>query len=143
MSELDPKTIVSRLFLEGWNQKKIDELDQYISRDNVITGLLAKGPAGPDQYRGFMESWHAGFPDFKYQIEAIICEGDLVAVRTLFMGTHKGQFAFEGRVFPPTGKTLRVPEIFFFRVVNGNIVETWATWDRLSVLAQLGVAPVA
>jgi hypothetical protein len=54
MSELDPKTIISRLFLEGWNQKKIHELDQYISQDNVITGLLAKGPAGPDQYRGFM-----------------------------------------------------------------------------------------
>jgi hypothetical protein len=54
MSELDPKTIVSRLFLEGWNQKKIHELDQYISQDNVITGLLAKGPAGPDRYRGFM-----------------------------------------------------------------------------------------
>lgn len=143
MSELDPKAIVSRLFLEGWNQRKIDELDQYISKDNVITGLLAKGPAGPNQYRKFMEDWHTGFPDFRYHIEAIISEGDLVAVRTIFTGTHEGPLAFEACVFPPTGKTLKVPEIFFFRLVNGNIVETWATWDRLSVLAQLGVAPAS
>jgi len=35
---------------------------------------------------------------------------------------------------------LRAAEIFIFRIAGGKVVEFWATWDRLSVLTQLGEA---
>jgi predicted ester cyclase len=36
---------------------------------------------------------------------------------------------------------VREAEIFVFRVVDGKIVESWATWDRLSMLEQLDALP--
>jgi len=75
------------------------------------------------------------------QIEAMIAEGDLVAVRATFTGTHSGAFNFESRKLSPTGKSLRAAEMFFFRIAGGKVVESWATWDRLTVLTQLDAAP--
>src|SRR6266545_3711383 len=40
-----------------------------------------------------------------------------------------------------TGKPVCEAEIFVFRVVGGKIVESWATWDRLSMLEQLDALP--
>jgi predicted ester cyclase len=42
---------------------------------------------------------------------------------------------------PPSGKPLREAEILIFRIADGKIVESWATWDHLSLLQQLGAAP--
>ena len=120
MSRSDAKAIVRRLFDDGWNQKKTEELHEYISERNIITGLLEMGPAGPDEYRNFMKPWHIGFPEFKYHVEAIVSENDLVSVRTTFTGTHRGPFTFGPRSFPPTDKAISVPEIFFFRVADGQ-----------------------
>jgi steroid delta-isomerase-like uncharacterized protein len=141
MPESDAKAIVRRFFDEAWNQKKVAELEQYISANNVHRGLSANGPYGPDHIRQVMRNWHTAFPDFRYHIEAMIAEDDVVAVRTTFTGTHSGTFSFESRNLPPSGKSLRVAEMFFFRVADGKVIESSATWDRLSVLAQLDAAP--
>jgi len=42
---------------------------------------------------------------------------------------------------PPSHKPMRVAETVIFRIADGKIVESWATWDRLSLLQQLGAAP--
>lgn len=135
----DAKAIVRRFFDEAWNQKKVQQLDEYISEANIHRGLSADGPYGPDQMRRVMGNWHTGFPDFNYHIEAIVAEGNLVAVRTTFTGTQTGPFTFEGKSLAPSGRSLRAAEMFFFRVEGGKVVESWATWDRQSVLGQLVV----
>jgi hypothetical protein len=33
--------------------------------------------------------------------------------------------------FPPTGKSLCVAEMFFFRVADGKVLESFPTWDRI------------
>ncbi len=141
MSGSEAKAIVRRFFDEAWNQKKASELDDYISANNIHRGLSADGAYGPDHIRRVMQNWHTAFPDFQYQIEAMIAEGDLVAVRATFTGTHSGAFNFESRKLSPTGKSLRAAEMFFFRIAGGKVVESWATWDRLTVLTQLDAAP--
>jgi predicted ester cyclase len=133
----DAKAIVRRFFDEAWNQKKAHQLDEYISAVNIHRGLSADGPYGPDHMRQVMRNWHTGFPDFKYHIDAIVAENNLVAVRTTFTGTQTGPFTFEGTYLDPSGRSLRAAEMFFFRVEGGKVVESWATWDRQSVLSQL------
>jgi predicted ester cyclase len=90
-----------------------------------------------------MNNWHMAFPDFKYHVEAMLAEDDVVAVRTTFTGTHTGDFRFGPGILPPSGKSLRIMEMFFFRVANDKIVEIWASWDRLRVYEQLGIQPTA
>jgi len=67
----------------------------------------------------------------------MIAEDDMVAVCVTFTGTHRGLLRWGPRRLPPTGKPVREAELFVFRVVDGKIVESWATWDRLSLLEQL------
>ena len=141
MSESDGKAIVRRFFDEAWNQNRVAELEEYISADNIHHGPSEDGPRGPEQIRRVIQRWRTAFPDFQYHIEALVAEDYLVVARVTMIGTHTGVLSFASRTLPPTGKSLRAAEIFIFRIAGGKVVEFWATWDRLSVLTQLGEAP--
>ena len=88
--------------------------------------------------RWVMKNWHTGFPDFKYHVDAIASEDGMVAVLTTFTGTQTGPFSFDGKSLTPSGRSIRVAEMFFFRVESKKVVESWATWDRQLLLGQLG-----
>jgi steroid delta-isomerase-like uncharacterized protein len=141
MSEADGKAIVRRFFDEAWNRNRVAELEEYISTDNIHHGSPEDGPRGPEEIRQVIKRWRTTFPDFRYQIEALIAEDDLVVARVTMIGTHTGVLSFASRTLPPTGKLLRAAEIFVFRIGGGKVVEFWAIWDRLSALEQLGAAP--
>jgi hypothetical protein len=67
-------------------------------------------------------------------------EGDEVAVRLMVSGTHdRGPFGQQ----PPSGRRLAWASFRFFRLAEGQIVETWAMQDRLGLMQQLGAVPSA
>ncbi len=95
-----------------------------------------------------VEGWfamvHAAVPDFRWEIDDVIAEGDKVVTRTTWGGTQTG--AFMG--IPVTGKHVQVTGIEITRWANGKAVEHWANgkaverWaneDALGMLQQLGV----
>ncbi len=57
--------------------------------------------------------------------------------RTTGRGTHKGELMG----IPPTGKQIAVSGMTISRIVNGKAEETWANYDALGMLQQLGVVP--
>jgi steroid delta-isomerase-like uncharacterized protein len=138
MSAIENKAIVRRFFEEAWNLKKIDELHQYWSDNNIHHFGIVERATGPDAARQVMETWWTAFPDFKYDITALIAEDDLVAALVTFAGTQEGVFTLGSRTITPTNKSLCDAEMFVFRVADGKIVESWSIWDRLNMLAQLG-----
>jgi|RhiMetdeSRZDD1v2_1073273.scaffolds.fasta_scaffold424470_1 predicted ester cyclase len=138
MSTQENKAIVRRFFEEAWNQNKIAELDAYVAADNVGHAGSVVRSFGPEAVRTTIKVWRTAFPDYQAHLEALTAEGDMVVARITFTGTHTGLFQLGPRVLPPTGKALREAELIMFRIADGKIVELWATWDRLSVLEQLG-----
>jgi predicted ester cyclase len=42
---------------------------------------------------------------------------------------------------PATGRRVRVAGITISRIVNGQIVEGWNSWDQLGLLRQIGALP--
>ena len=132
------KTIARRFFEEYWNQRKLETLGEYVSPER-LHHFGAKAEAhGLDQMRRMNRLWHSAAPDFKYHIEQLIGEGDRVAALVNFTGTQTGAHYVAGRSLPPSNRTFNVAEMFVFRIADGKIVESWATWDRLSLLEQLG-----
>lgn len=90
------------------------------------------GPEAALRYRAML---HTAFPDLRIKIEDIIAEGDHVAVRATWTGTHRGPppllpVAATNRAFTLTG-------MVFWRISDGQIVERWATMDRLGLQEQL------
>ena len=61
---------------------------------------------------------HDEFPDVHVEIESMVAEGDLVAVRLTFSGTHA-----------PTGERATWPEMVLTRFSGGKAVESWEVTD--------------
>ena len=89
----------------------------------------APGPAGAPPvgyYRHVL-------PDLDTTTEAMIAEGDLVAVRTTHRGTHSAEFLG----VPATGRRIELRTHDTHRLVAGRIVETWHLEDFAGLRDQL------
>jgi steroid delta-isomerase-like uncharacterized protein len=75
------------------------------------------------------------FPDIKFTIVDLFEADGKVATRWSARGTHKAEFLG----VPATGKRVTVTGVTITRFSRGKIVESWASWDALGLLQQLGV----
>ena len=64
----------------------------------------------------------------------MIGEGDKVATRKTFHGTHEGEFMG----IPPTGRRVSIGLIDIVRISEGRVVEHWSMGDNLGMMQQLG-----
>jgi len=85
-------------------------------------------------YKQFQPSVLAAFPDGRWVIEDMVAEGDRVAWRYSFYGTHLGEFMG----LPATGKQLRLSGILISRIADGRIAEEWEIFDAAGMFRQLG-----
>jgi steroid delta-isomerase-like uncharacterized protein len=134
MSE-DNKDKIRRLFDEVLNAGKLSLLDTLIGAAYVDHNPSPGQPAGAAGVKGKVEALRAAFPDLRYTLEDLVAEGELVAARYSWRGTHKGE-AFLG--IPPSGKSILVRGMDFYRLRDGRIVEHWDNIDELGMLTQLG-----
>jgi predicted ester cyclase len=67
-------------------------------------------------------------------VEDVIAEGDRVAARMTWHGTHRGEFMGVG----PTGNRVSFTVFHLVRFSQGRAVEWWGTADLLGALQQLG-----
>jgi predicted ester cyclase len=82
-----------------------------------------------------MEMFYASFPDFTHRIDALVAEGDWVAARLTFFGTHQADF----QGIAATGNEVAFGGVHFFRIVDGQVHESWMLDDNVSFMQQLGM----
>jgi len=87
-----------------------------------------------------LSAFYTAFPDYRNVIEELVAEGDLVAARLSYNGTHEGEL--EG--IPATGNVVTYSGMQFVRIVDGVVKEWWLVDDNLGFMSQLGMqlAPV-
>jgi steroid delta-isomerase-like uncharacterized protein len=127
-----------RAYVEAiWNQQQVDRAGELLAQDFVVHPPLPGQIPGLEGTKRITAMYLAGVPDLHVSIEDLVAEGDRVAVRRTYEGTHKG--ALLG--IPPTGKHLHIEGISIFRLEDGKIAEQWEQLDQLSLMQQLGVLP--
>ncbi len=94
-------------------------------------------PPGPEGISQLITIYRAAFPDLSATVEDMVAEGDEVAYRLTFRGTHRGEMMG----LPPTGKQVTYAGIGIDKVVDGTIVEMWLNFDALGMLQQVGAIP--
>ena len=135
------KELVRRHFEEIFNRQNLDVCDEIRADDFVEHAVAPLGESapgrvnGPQAMRGTAEWLLAQFPDLHMTIEALVAEGDTVAVRILSEGTNLGEL----NGMPPTGKRFSARQSHWFRVEDGRLAEHWATREDLPVMLQLGI----
>jgi predicted ester cyclase len=141
MSEANEE-LVRRHFEELFNGRNLAAADELMAKDYLEHALAPFGRAepgrvdGPAAMRQTAEWLLAQFPDLHMTIEAMVAEGDTVAVRVLSEGTNLGPL---NGVVPPTGRRFAARQSHWFRVADAKLVEHWATREDLVAMLQLGV----
>ncbi|RJF89781.1 ester cyclase [Oleomonas cavernae] len=111
------------------------KIDAQVAPDFVDHGSPGEAVRGPTGVKSQIASLHAAFPDLHVVVVDMIAEGDRVAVRSRFRGTHRGPF----RGITPTGARIDVTGTFFWAIERGRIKERWGLLDTQCLLRQLGV----
>ena len=133
----DNAAIVRCFADEVITQGKIDSAAQYVWEDVVEqVPLPGQGP-GLDGLKDILRAMRAGFPDIVFSIQEQITEGDKVASRFEWTGTHKGEFFG----IPATGRPVRVWGVVIDRLVDGRIKDTRIIMDTMGLMTQLGALP--
>jgi predicted ester cyclase len=97
----------------------ITEYLQALSGKPKVPELVARYVTDPHLMKHIAEC-EAGFPGYELLTEDLIAEGDLVALRATFRGTHTGSFAGVA----PTGRTASASLIIIYRVAGNKIVQS-------------------
>lgn len=90
------------------------------------------------EFMAIVQAEHSAFPDIQIHLEAFIEQGDSVAFRWRSCGTHLGEYLG----VPPTNRRIECWGITISRIINGAIVEDWASWNKYAVLEALGIVPI-
>jgi steroid delta-isomerase-like uncharacterized protein len=130
----DDKAAVRRFYQEVINGRNLDALDKLLTPDGVDHTF---GSQNPEQAKQFFGMVHQAFPDLHAEVHDVIAEGELVAARVTYTGTHQGEFVG----IPATGKQTTTSGVHFFRMQDGRQAEHWGGPDMFSLLMQLGVMP--
>jgi steroid delta-isomerase-like uncharacterized protein len=137
MSVEDNKAIIRAYVEMVWNGKQLDRAEEVVASDFIDHAPLPGQAPGLEGAKRKWAMYLTAIPDLRVTTEDLVAEGDKVAVRRSYEGTHQGELLG----IPATGKQLQVGSISIFRLVDGKIAENWEQLDRLALLQQLGVIP--
>jgi steroid delta-isomerase-like uncharacterized protein len=131
---------VIRRWIEAYNERDLEAEADVLAPGLVVHVSVAPDPLeGLEAWRQFSGSFAEAFPDLRLTVQDIAAEGDTVAARVDFRGTHRGEF----QGIPPTGKEVAFSSMEFNRVADGKVEEHWVELDLLGLMRQLGAIPEA
>jgi len=134
----DNRSVVRRLYEEVWNKRRLEVVNEIISPSHALHDTNASGSAiGPEAYKRVVTRWVTAFPDLRFTIEDTVCEKDKLVVSWNISGTHKGEYLG----IAPTNKKISVDGITINHITSGKIMDSYASWDALGLMQQLGAVP--
>jgi steroid delta-isomerase-like uncharacterized protein len=132
------KALIQRFVEEAFNKGNVDVADEvYASTFIAHDPTIPEGQGSPEQVKQFVNTYLSAFPDGHTTVEDLISDGEKVAYRWTFRGTHQGELMG----IPPTGKQVTITGITINRLSGGKVEEQWNNFDQLGMLQQLGAAP--
>ena len=118
MGTAENKAVQRRIIEDVINRKNLDLADELFAEEHALHPQTSGVGPGPEGMKRAFAGLHEEFPDIRVEIESMVAEGDMVAVRLTFRGTHA-----------PTGQRAAWPEMVFARFARGNAVESWEVTD--------------
>lgn len=133
------KQIVRRWVREVFNEHNLDAVEslkvpEYIDWDPY--------PGQRDFLRGFKSvliAFFEAFPNFRYDVEHELAEGDMLVCLGRWSGTNTGTFMG----LPPTNRHLSGRRVDVVRFSGDKMTERWGTGPELQMLQLMGICPPA
>ncbi len=134
MSEAN-KNLAREWFERVWNQKSEAAIDRMFHPDGKCYGFPKPDAVltSPEDFKVIHRSFCGAFPDLHIEIEELVAEGDVVAVRWQITMTHRGDHLG----IPASGKRASLSGASFIIVKGAQITEGWNYMDLQAMLMQL------
>ncbi|MDR3574106.1 MAG: ester cyclase [Anaerolineaceae bacterium] len=137
MTAEENKRILRRFFTEVFEQGNLAVVDEIISTDWVNIDPSLPPLKGREGAKQLVSMFRTAFPDLKGGLEDMVAEGNRVAGRFSFTGTHKGDLMG----IKPTSKHVTLTGTGIFQIENGKLLKNQVNFDSLGMLQQIGVVP--
>jgi predicted ester cyclase len=126
-----------RIFDEAWNQGNLDVIDEVCARRFTNHDPIM-GDSNREAVKELIAGYRAAFPDLEITINDIMASGDEVAMRWTAVGTFESELMGQ----EPTGERGDPVEgIAIDRFEGDKMVESWAQWDTLRFMKNIGAIP--
>jgi predicted ester cyclase len=144
MTTANPAQRAIEEFIARFNRHDIDGVVDSYAPDALNFGRVA----GRDGIRAVTEDIFTRFPDVQLTVQQWLLDGDWVAIRATYAGTHLGvgRLPVDGGMLvgvSPTHRSFAALHLHFFRVEHGVIKEHWGGRDDIGMMRQLGLLPAA
>ncbi len=134
----DVEDFLRRVYHYVWNWRLPGKVD-----DAYVPTMRFHGPTdrelyGRGEYKSFVLSIMAMFPDLVMQVDDVYWMGNdrdgfKASVRWSLIGTHRGM----GIYGPPTGRPIYMWGITQHAIKDGRIVEDWTLFNEFEVMQQI------
>jgi len=133
MEPSEMKELVRHIMEDGFNQGDMSVVyDSFVSH-YARHGYGVASMGSLEEHVADLKARHAAFSGARFEIHQMVAEGDTVAVRYTFHGTHTGEL----NGIAPTGRTVSRESSAFFTVADGKVVEGSIVADGHGLLDQL------
>jgi predicted ester cyclase len=134
----DIEDFIRRAYHYIWNWRFLSRIDDAYSPNLRFHGPTDREYYGRGEYKSFVLSLIAMFPDLVFQIDDVYWMGNerdgyQIAIRWSIVGTHRGY----GMYGPPTRRRIHMWGITQDVVKNGKIQEEWMLFNEFDVMQQL------
>jgi predicted ester cyclase len=134
----DVEDFIRRTYHYVWNWRMLGKVDEAYAPTLRFRGSTDRVYYGRGEYKSFILSILAMFPDLVHQIDDIYWMGNdqdgyLTSVRWSIVGTHRGA----GIYGPPTGRRVYMWGISQHHIQHGKIVEEWMLFNEFAVMQQI------
>jgi predicted ester cyclase len=126
--------IAVRRFYEALSTGDTALVDEALAADWEAVPPLRTG-GGPEGWKASIAHLRAVFSELTIDIEDVVVNGDMVAVRAVNRAKQTGELlGVEG-----TGREVEFRAADFHRVADGRIVRTWHLEDYFTLATQIGL----
>ena len=133
MTSTEMKELVRHIMEDGFNAANMSVVYDSFVDNYVRHGFGVPSMGSLAEHVADLQSRLDAFTGARFEIHQMAADGDTVAVRYTFHGTHTGTFMG----IAATGRTVSRPSAAFFTVSNGKVVEGNVLADGASLIAQL------
>jgi steroid delta-isomerase-like uncharacterized protein len=126
---------VVRHYFEELDRRRAVPVD--LCTDDYAFHAAGSPPMGVEALKEFTRAFFDGMPDLQHPLEDLIAEGDQVALRCRYEGTHTGELMG----VPASGRAVSAVGIGVMRVVDDKVAEFWVSPDRMTIMQQIGALP--
>ncbi|MDB6147808.1 MAG: hypothetical protein JWO45_1472 [Spartobacteria bacterium] len=132
LMNVEEKKALVQKYVAAFNRGDVEGVCGCFAPEAVVYGVLGWGAIA--KARPIWEQLVTSF-QMNLQIDSMVVEGDVVAVRY----TERGKFVARFREVEPTGKSYEVVAMEWFEISDAGIVKRWGARDSAAIFRQMGM----